>query len=445
MCEKTSRSPGDGSLPFLRRSRSKKFTFAPTVNGEVPRTDTISHTFVRPRRKRSTRRTAASERKKVLDGLAELSKSDASSTWHDSAIYNSTGALHVAIELLTIGANTRALLKQWERNDWWQTWIVGDKVLDADRASAVGDAASLENVSPSASTTLSSSRPAPSARSAKKRDGREAKSSQGSSRSSKGEVSPGGSNASSKDSPGHESDAKDLNSSPSRGGGMLSKAQFRKAMRAVMSTDAFSAKHVDALFDDMDEDRKGRVSIASIVSALKQLSDDMHAVATGTSVGRAEKLGTKVNKARPPLDEQREEEEREAALAKEAAERERAEAERRERRSKELAAAAEAAKAAAEEERKRKEALLAAEAAKAAELDEHSDGGGRRRRNASKYAVSSDFRDEEQVRRWFRAPPQPAVNGPNGTRRSRVLEMWQSAAAKVMAGRLDGSLMPLDC
>ena len=110
-----------------------------------------------------------------------------------------------------------------------------------------------------------------------------------------------------------------------------------------------------------------------------------------------------------------------------------------------MAAAAEAAKAAAEEERKRKEALLAAEAAKAAELDEHSDGGGRRRRNASKYAVSSDFRDEEQVRRWFRAPPQPAVNGPNGTRRSRVLEMWQSAAAKVMAGRLDGSLMPLDC
>ena len=36
---------------------------------------------------------------------------------------------------------------------------------------------------------------------------------------------------------------------------MLNKAQFRKAMRAVMSTGLF-CKALDALFDDMDEDAK---------------------------------------------------------------------------------------------------------------------------------------------------------------------------------------------
>lgn len=448
------RTPGSGSPPLLRRSRSKKFTFAPVVNGDVPQVDTSSQTFVRPRRKRggasARRQGAATDRapRKTMDSLAQLTEAELSDAWQENATFSSTGARLVAQELLQCGAKTRALLKPWERNDFWQTWLVGS---DPNNGSGSGDGADDAH----ALRAISSSRAALPARPLRSFDSRPAPSTKASggngSSSMRSNLHPSSSrrpdSSSSNDIEGelvHSYDSptsspKDIHTSRSSpavattggGGGVLSKQHFRKALRTVIGAQAFSAKDADALFDDLDEDRTGNLSIAAVVSGLKLLADDMHAVATG-SAGSA-KRSVRSQIASKDLEEQTRLD-LEAARAKEEAEKKEAEAKRRIERASQEAVKMEAAAAAAEAERKRKAALQVAADARAAAATEAS---GRRRggRNGIKFVPGQDeFKDAEQVRRWFRSPLQPAGGGDSsGVGRSRAAQMWQSAAQKALA------------
>ena len=90
--------------------------------------------------------------------------------------------------------------------------------------------------------------------------------------------------------------------------------------------------------------------------------------------------------------------------------------------------------AAAEAERKRKAALQAAADARAAAAAIETSSKRRSGNNIHYGPGQDEFKDAEQVRRWFRSPLQPAGAGDSsGGGRSRAAALWQSAAQKALA------------